>query len=109
MAAFGIHVAPFSDNVNWSKYSHVARARIRRATLIGLSAVESRTDMGQTATTIRKHVRCDHAVGLNPILRALKDLRRLCLVRDAGVTRLRSCQLYRLTLEGRRIVALLRQ
>lgn len=103
-ATFEIQIDPSPPGIDWRKYGQVVRARIRRLTLIQLDRLESRADLGQTATAIRKHLRPEYPVGLNPILRALKDLRRLGLVRDAGVTRLRSCMLYRLTPAGARIV-----
>ena len=40
----------------------------------------------------------------NRVIRAIKDLARLGLVRESGVTDLRCCKLYRLTPAGVRIV-----
>jgi hypothetical protein len=53
---------------------------------------------------IRKHLRDNHAVGLNPVIRAIKELVRLGLVQPSGVTPERACKLYRLTPMGRRIL-----
>lgn len=103
-AAFGIVVLQPPAHLDWRKYSWVVRAKIRRLTLMGLGQLEAKTHAPQTATTIRKHLRTEHAVGLNPVIRALKDLLRLGLVQKNGVTDERACTLYRLTRMGHRIL-----
>lgn len=102
--AFGISVTIPPSPIDWRKYSWVMRAKIRRLTLIGLGQLEAKTGAPQTATAIRKHLRTEHAVGLNPVIRALKDLLRLGLVQPAGTTDERACKLYRLTALGHRIL-----
>jgi DNA-binding PadR family transcriptional regulator len=103
-AAFGIVVTNPPSNIDWRKYSWVVRAKIRRLTLIALGQLEAKTGAPQTATAIRKHLRSGHAVGLNPVIRALKDLLRLGLIQHSGVTEARACKLYRLTRMGHRIL-----
>jgi DNA-binding PadR family transcriptional regulator len=103
-AAFGIVVAITPTNVDWRKYSRVVRAKIRRLALVALGEMELRTHSGHTATSIRKYLRQEHAVGLNPVIRAVKDLVKLGLVQQDGVTGERACKLYRLTRMGRRIL-----
>jgi Fe2+ or Zn2+ uptake regulation protein len=103
-AAFGTVVPTPPSNIDWRKYSWVVRAKIRRLVLTGVGQLETRTNAPQTATAIRKYLRTDHAVGLNPVLRALKDLLKLGMVQQAGVTDERACKLYRLTRMGRRIL-----
>ena len=103
-AAFGIVVASSPSNLDWRKYSWIVRAKIRRLALTALGHLEAKTNAPQTATIIRKHLRAEHAVGLNPVIRALKDLLRLGLVQQAGTTDERACKLYRLTRMGRRIL-----
>ncbi|MBE0542236.1 MAG: hypothetical protein IH623_12685 [Verrucomicrobia bacterium] len=103
-AAFGIVVPNPPANLDWRKYSWVVRARIRRLTLTAVGHLEARNHAPQTATAIRKHLRTDHAVGLNPVIRAVKELVKLGLVQPAGVTEARACKLYRLTGMGRRIL-----
>jgi DNA-binding MarR family transcriptional regulator len=74
-----------------------------------LMTMKRRTGESQTATAIRKHLRTEHPVGLNPVVRALKDLVRLGLVREAGLTAKRCCRLHQLTPTGRRIVEQLKR
>ena len=107
--AFGVQIPASPENIDWRKYSWVVRAKVRRFTLMGLADLETRTHESQTATAVRKHLRTEHPVALNPVLRALKELLRLGLIREAGVTRKRSCRLYQLTPAGRRIVEQLRR
>lgn len=103
-AAFGVVVAAPPLSVDWRKYSWVVRAKIRRLTLEALGHLKSHSGTAQTATTIRKQLRDEHGVGLNPVIRAIKELVRLSLVQQAGVTPERACKLYRLTRMGRRIL-----
>jgi len=109
LALNGLHISPSPADVNWRKYSWVVRAKVRRFTLLGLAELERRTGESQTATTVRKHLRAEHPVGLNPVVRALKELLRLGLIKEAGVTRKRHCKLYQLTPAGRRIVEQLKR
>ncbi|MBI3852707.1 MAG: hypothetical protein HY298_20830 [Verrucomicrobia bacterium] len=108
-AAFGIGVTHPRSNVHWRKYSWVVRAKIRRLTLGAVGCLEEKTHEPQTATAMRKHLRSEHAVGLNPVIRALKDLVKLALVQPVGVTEQRGCKLYRLTPSGRRILEQLKR
>ena len=107
--AFGIVLEPTPTEVDWRKYSWVARARIRRLTLLGLAELESKTKDAQTATSIRKHLRNEHPVGLDLVVRALKELLSLGLVRESGVAQKRGCKLYRVTRAGQRIVEQLKR
>ena len=103
-AAFGIVVAVPPANLDWRRYSWVARAKIRRLTLIALAQLEAKNNAPQTATSIRKHLVAKHAVGLSPVLRALRVLLRLGLIQQTGITDERACKLYRLTGMGHRVL-----
>ncbi len=102
--AFGTQIARPPTNIDWRKYSWVIRAKVRRLTLIALGQLEAKTGAAQTATHIRKHLRPEHAVALNPVIRALNDLLRLGLIQRAGTTAERARKLYRLTRMGHRIL-----
>ena len=108
-AAFGKPVSVPPSNIDWRKYSWVVRAKIRRLALSALGQLELKTDAAQTATTIRKHLRVKHAVGLNPVLRALKDLLKLRLIQQTARTSQHASKLYRLTPMGFRILAQLKR
>ena len=102
--AFGISISEPPSNIDWRKYSQVVRAAVRRYTLIGLGQIEKNTGQAQTATAVRKCVRTEHGVGLNPVIRALKDLMKAGLLHQDGFTAQRCCKLYRLTPAGKRIL-----
>ena len=101
---FGITVGISGKGINWKKYSWVVRARIRKLTLLGIG---KRTDQNGTAVAaaeIRKALREAHPVGLNPVIRAVKELRSLGLIAVVGLKN-GTRNTYRLTTSGRRIVA----
>ncbi len=102
--SFGLTIAIPDENIDWRRYSWVVRAKVRRLTIVGLAELEARTGESQTTTAIRKHLRTEYPLGLNPVARALKELLHLGLVREAGMTAKRCCTLYQLTPAGRRIV-----
>ena len=95
------------ERIDWRKYSWVIRAKIRRLVLCGLGQLEAKAP--QTATEIRKHIRHDYPAGLNPVLRAVRELADKKLITCIGVTPVRACKLYRLTSSGRAIVKQLHQ
>ena len=102
--AFGISITEPPSGIDWRKYSWVVRAKIRRLALVALGQLQKKIGSPQTATAVRKHLRSEHGVGLNPVIRAMKDLVKLALVQEAGVTEQRCCKLYRLTPAGSRIL-----
>lgn len=105
--AFDLDVAPEPGDVDWRRYSWVVRARVRRATLLGLSASVERDGNARTATEIRKAIRGEFPVSLNPVLRSLKELLGKSLVRVTGTTADHRRQ-YSLTPAGQRIANQLR-
>lgn len=108
-AAFGASVTARPNSIDWRLYSWVVRARIRKRVLVGLVEMEKRAPDGQTASNIRKFIRHDYPVGLNPVIRAVRELADKKLIICAGVTPLRGCRLYRLAPAGRAIVQQLQQ
>jgi len=108
-AAFGVNCNPLPGNVNWKIYGKVARGRIRRLVLEGLGSLGDRTEEAQTAAALRKSLRNGHPMGLNQVIRALRELESLGLVRKLGVTRKQSRKLFALTSSGQKIVEQLRR
>jgi len=103
-SAFSVTLPGIAADVDWKKYSFVIRAKVRRLVLTTLAMLEDHTGLPQTATMIRKRLRDEHAVGLNPVIRAINDLMKAGLIRQVGVTKERACKLYRVTPAGRRIL-----
>ncbi len=107
--AFAVEHPAIPHLVNWRDYSWVVRAKTRRMTLDGLARLGEKAGQPQTASAVRRFLRAEHPVGLNPVLRSLKELLRRGLVRVAGTTEERPLLLYQLTLVGERIVTQLRR
>lgn len=72
MEAFAVEIPAISQPLNWRKYALVARAKTRRSVLLELVMLGPRGPV--TATALRKSLRGKHSIGLNPTLRALKEL-----------------------------------
>lgn len=106
--AFAVEHPALPLMVNWRDYSWVVRAKTRRLTLDGLSRLRERTGQPQTASEVRRFLRTEHTVGLNPVIRSLKELLRRGLVRAVGTTEEQPRRLYQLTPAGERIVTQLR-
>jgi len=95
---FGVGVPRAPSDVDWRKYARVVRAKARKAVFLALAALppESRT----TATVIRKRLREKHPLGLNPVIRALKELEGMGLARWAPVGKTDPRKCFRLTSAG---------
>ena len=102
--AFNISIPEQARTVDWRLYSWVARARIRRRVLLGLAQLENLYLEPQTASSIRKFIRANNPVGLNPVIRAVRELADKKLVICVGVTRLRACKLYNVSQIGHAVV-----
>lgn len=107
--AFAVEHPTFPTSVNWRDYSWVVRAKTRRMTLDGLARLMDKNGQSQTASAVRRFLRAEHPVGLNPVLRSLKELLGLGLVRVTGTTEEQPRRLYQLTPAGERIVTQLRR
>jgi DNA-binding PadR family transcriptional regulator len=97
--AFGKRLTRPVRGVDWQRYGWVVRGRIRREVLIELG--RSWAAEGATASGIRRRLRDRHLVGLNPTLRALKELVQAGFVAAQGCNPARRSKLYRLTKSGR--------
>ena len=103
--AFGLPMAAAPTGINWATYAKVVRAKVRKLVLLELSRLSGGTTA--TATVIRKRLRAQHAIALNPALRALKDLRQLGLVHAEPASDSDRRWVYRLTPAGLRIALIL--
>jgi DNA-binding PadR family transcriptional regulator len=96
--AFGTPVARPGKGVDWRRYAKVVRAKVREAVLLQLACLPPR--VLATATVIRETLREERPIGLNPTLRALKELEQLGLVRSAPVSKRDARRAYSLTKSG---------
>ena len=102
-SAFKLKAPPLSPHVPWRKYSVVVRAKTRRMLVMELGKFTSLNLGEATATKIRKRLNQTYPIGLNPILRSLKELVKLGLVKSVGVTKKQHRKIYQLTADGERI------
>ena len=99
-SAFGLSLQPLPSKIDWQKYSHVIRAPLRTVVLLHMANHKQPL----TAATLRKQLReKNHTVGLNAVIRAIKELHLLELIHSTGLTPKRKSNLYRLTAIGERI------
>ena len=77
-SAFAISVRQAARRIDWRKYAWVMRAKIRKVVLLELSRLPE--ELPKTATVIRKSLRHQYPIGLNPTLRALKELEGMGLI-----------------------------
>ncbi len=97
-AASGMKALPPVPGVDWRLYGWVARGRIRRGVLEELT--RSWVTDGATASEIRRRLRDRCPVGLNPTVRALKELAQAKLVKAQHDEQGRRGKEYRLTRRG---------
>lgn len=76
--AFSIEVPRISKGVDWRKYARVVRAKVRRLVLLEVARLSASGPV--TATEVKRSLREKHPLGLNPTIRALKELERMGLV-----------------------------
>ena len=100
--AFGLKIEPFPVDIDWELYSFVVRATTRKAVLKELGTRFDKKE--ETTAEIRKNLKERHPIGLNPTIRALKELTQHGLVKCVGVTEKGGHKLYLLTEQGERIV-----
>jgi hypothetical protein len=108
-AVFGVKRDPLPESVNWQKYGDVVRGNTRRLVLDGLGKLIEKTEEPQTAGSVRRFLRDEHPVGLNPVIRALRELEVLRMIKDIRATRKQSRKLYALTAMGQRSIEELRR
>jgi DNA-binding PadR family transcriptional regulator len=100
---FGLEGASPPARVHWHSYSLIARAKVRRLVLQEIGTGHVLSNQLKTASRIRKNLLDTHPLGLNAVLRALKELGALGLIAfELGA--FREKKLYRLTRRGKRIL-----
>ena len=105
--AFGLQVPAEAKGLDWRKYARAVRAKARSAVLLEVGMAESSGPA--TATQIRKSLHVKRPFGLNPVIRALKELEGLGLVKSARMINGDTRTFYRLTRPGAAIVQQLKR
>lgn len=82
--AFKLEVSRPPRDVDWRKYAQVVRAKVRR--LVPLEVVALGVLRRVTATEVKRSLNGKHPLGLNPTIRALKELEGLGLARSKPVS-----------------------
>ena len=101
--AFKIKVPPHPMDVPWKKYSLVVIAKTRRLVVLELGKCAP-LNLGEATTArIRKRLSQSYPIGLNPVMRSLKELTKLGIVECIGITRKQQRKIYHLTKDGERI------
>jgi hypothetical protein len=77
---------------------------LRERVLLGIARTEAHNSDGQTASQIRNLIRVEHPVGLNPVLRAVRELAGRKLITCVGTAKGRVGKLYWLSKSGGEIV-----
>ena len=90
------------EDVDWSAYSYVVRAKIRRL-IVGKMSLTSHIQDGMTAEGIRRSLCEKQSFWLRSITRALKGLQAYKIIECAGFTKIGRRKLYRLTNKGNSI------
>jgi hypothetical protein len=105
--AFGIKVEPLVQSVDWGIYAQVVRAKIRKVVLLELAQMPD--GVAKTASNLRKRLRSKYPIGLNPTIRALKELTKLGLVQPCPAFAGGGRRSYAVTARGRSIIKAISQ
>jgi len=108
--AFGISVPPVAEDVDWSLYSFVVRAYVRRFVVMlmimpGIQAAWRRSEpqLGWTIAELRRQINTRFSVGFSSVMRAVYQLRDAGVLECVGLTRRGERKLYALSDVGRRV------
>lgn len=105
----GIEIKPIPAGIDWKAYSYAARAKARKAVLVELWKLSIENHAGITATQVRKGLKERFPIGLNPTIRALKELKKHGLIEQIEAAQKSRYRLYRLTEQGEKIARQLAQ
>jgi hypothetical protein len=103
--AFGVRIPSETQNLNWRKYAQIVRAKTRRLVLLELASLAAPAG----ATAVKRSLKDKHPIGLNPTIRALKELCALGAAKAVPSETMPDHRNYRLTPFGQRLVAQLSQ
>ena len=101
--AFDLKAPRLPTDVPWKKYSLVVRAKTRRLVVLELGKFTSPNPGEATAARIRKRLNQTYPIGLNPVMRTLRELCRIGVVKCIGITPKQERKVYGLTKDGERI------
>lgn len=100
---FGISLNSLPQDIDWKKYSKVARSKMKKMVLIGLANGIKLSDdklPGSNSSMVKRYLKDKYPISLNNTIDSLKELVALRLTKCVGVTKKRNLKLYQLTRQG---------
>jgi len=104
-SAFGLRIVPEDLAVDYSKYSFVIRASIRKAIIREMDLLERRNPHGIRISRLRKALNERHPIGVNPVSHAVRDLIKAGVLKSLPVNKTRTRHAFRLAYPGRKILS----
>lgn len=105
---FQTPVPALPHGVNWTKYSYLIRAPVRRLALFEMADVPLGQSKLKTPTTLRKAMDDKHPLCLADAIRVMNKLEELKLVERADITDKNGRALFQITPSGLRLAQLLK-
>jgi len=102
-AAFDVAAIPMPEDVNWSIYGHLTRARARQAVFLEVCRPDITSNHGKTVSEIKRGLKESHPMTLDAVRRSVKELLRKGLIYESGRTDKRGLRLLKPTETGQRI------
>jgi hypothetical protein len=102
LKCYGLLVPRIPTDIDWRRYAKVARAKVRRLVLQELASLSAKISV--SATAVKRSLKDKHPIGLNPTIRALKELCALGAAKAVTSEKSPDHQHYRLTPFGRKLV-----
>src|SRR5437870_1019329 len=101
--AFDVKAPHLPADVPWKEYSLVVRAKTRRLVVLELGKFASLNLGEATAARVRKRLNQTYPIGLNPVMRTLRELCRIGVMKCIATTPKQQRRVYSLTKDGERI------
>ena len=98
-------IVPEDLAVDYSKYSFVIRASIRKAIVREMDLLERRNPHGIRISRLRKALNERHPIGVNPVSHAVRDLIKAGVLKSLPVNKTRTRHAFRLAYPGRKILS----
>ena len=104
-STFGLRIVPEDLAVDYSKYSFVIRASIRKAIVREMDLLERRNPHGIRISRLRKALNERSPIGVNPVSHAVQDLIKAGVLKSLPMNKTRTRHAFRLAYPGRKILS----